>query len=92
MSLDLSLISGWAGWVGMALIITAYFLLSIKKLKPHSIIYNLLNLFGGIGLVINTFMTKAWPPFALNIIWAVIAFFSIFKIREHSNPRYRELK
>ena len=91
MSLDISSISGWAGWAGMALIILAYFLLSIKKLKPHSIIYNLLNLFGGVALILNTVMTKSWPSVALNALWAIIAFFSIFKIRT-TRSGYREIK
>lgn len=68
------------GWIGMALILSAYFLLSIKKLKANSFSYHLLNLFGGAGIVVNTFVNKALPAMTLNIIWALIAIISIIKI------------
>ncbi len=80
MNIDIYSIIGWAG---MALIIVAYFLLFLKKLKSISKIYNLMNLLGGAGLIVSTFVTKSWPSMALNIIWAVIAFFSIFQLRSH---------
>ena len=69
------------GWAGGALIIIAYFLLSTKKLKSHSVIYNLFNLIGGAGLLVSTFVTQSWPSVVMNAIWAIIAFFSIFQFR-----------
>lgn len=79
------------GWLGMLLIITAYYLLSIKKLKSNSIIYNSLNLIGGGGIVISTFITKSWPAMALNIVWGIIAIFAIYK-KLSIKPEYKELK
>lgn len=79
------------GWFGMILILLAYFLLSIKKLKPNSIIYNLLNFFGAAGIVVITFVTKAWPSVALNIAWMGIAIYAILKIMK-TKPAYKELK
>jgi len=68
------------GWLGMILILLAYLLLSIKKINSSSFAYHLLNLFGGIGIVINTLYTKSWPAMTLNIIWAIIAIFSIINL------------
>lgn len=68
------------GWIGMVLILTAYLLISIKKIKSDSYYYQILNLFGAIGIVISTLFTKSWPAMTLNIIWAIIAGFSIIKI------------
>jgi hypothetical protein len=79
------------GWAGMILIILAYFLLSNKRLKFNSVTYHLLNLFGAIGIVISTLVTKSWPAMTLDIIWAVIAIFSIYKIM-NTKPAYKELK
>lgn len=79
------------GWVGGIFLILAYFLLSIRKLKSNSIIYHSLNFFGAIGLAISTFMTKSWPSMVLNIVWALIAIFPIYK-KINTKPVYKELK
>ena len=42
----------------MVLILTAYFLISNKKVKPMSRIYQAMNFFGAIGIVINTLVNK----------------------------------
>lgn len=76
MIIDLYMISGW---IGMFLMILAYFLLSYKKLESNSLNYNLLNLFGGVGVLISAFYSKLWPVVALNIFWSGIAIFSICK-------------
>lgn len=80
-----------AGWVGGFLIILAYFLLSTKKVKSHSVIYNLLNALGGFGLIASTFITKSWPSLTINIIWVGIAVYSIITIKK-IKPVYKQLK
>ena len=76
----ISLIASIVGWVGMILIVSAYYLLSTKKLTSKSWVYHLINFFGGIGIVINTLINRAWPAMVLNILWALIAMISIIKI------------
>lgn len=66
------------GWTGAFLFIIAYFLLSIKKLKPDKLPYQLLNIFGGICLVVNSFHTHDYPSILTNIIWAGIGVFAIY--------------
>ncbi|VVB83016.1 Uncharacterised protein [uncultured archaeon] len=80
-----------AGWLGVVLLIVAYFLLSVKKLKFNSIIYNLLNFLGAIGIIVSTIATQSWPSVMLNFVWAIIAVFSIFKII-NTKPVYKELR
>ena len=79
------------GWIGGILLILAYFLLIAKKIKSHTIVYNMLNCFGGIGLAISTFMTKSWPSMTINIIWIGIAIYSIITIKK-TKPVYKILK
>jgi VIT1/CCC1 family predicted Fe2+/Mn2+ transporter len=79
------------GWIGMILLILAYFLLSNKQLKFNSAIYHLLNFFGAAGIVISTLKTKSWPAMTLNLIWVIIALFFIYKII-NVKPSYKELK
>ncbi|VVB82110.1 Uncharacterised protein [uncultured archaeon] len=78
------------GWFGTFLVLLAYYLLSIKKVKFNSIPYNLLNFFGAIGIGVSTFMTQSWPAFALNIAWAGIAVFFVYK-KLSAKPVYKEL-
>jgi hypothetical protein len=80
-----------AGWIGMVLLVISYFLLSNKKLKFNSLAYHLMNLFGAIGIAVSAFVTKSWPSVILNIIWFIIAGFSIYKIA-NTKPIYKELK
>ncbi|MDD5750710.1 MAG: hypothetical protein PHU56_03660 [Candidatus Pacebacteria bacterium] len=67
------------GWVGSFLIVLAYFLVSRKKVSGASRKYQLINLFGAIGVGINVLHQHAWPALALEIIWAVIALATLLK-------------
>lgn len=66
------------GWTGAALFIIAYFLLSIKKLKPDKIPYQLMNIAGGLCLVINSFKMHDYPSVVTNLIWAGIGVYAIY--------------
>jgi hypothetical protein len=79
------------GWIGMILLLLAYFLLSTKRLKINYVLYHLLNLFGAAGIGISTFVTHSWPAMALNIIWIIIAIIAIIKILS-AKPSYKELR
>ena len=67
------------GWVGMVLVLLAYFLLSTNKVK-NGFIYQLLNLLAATFMAIGLFPKKAWFSFVLQVIWAVIALMAIIKL------------
>lgn len=66
------------GWLGTFFVVLAYFLVSYKKIQPTSKGYQLLNLFGTLGIGINVWHYQAWPSFALQIVWGMIAIFALF--------------
>ncbi len=68
-----------SGWVGTILIVLAYFLVSRQFLAAKSRVYQLMNLFGAIGVGVNVFNQEAWPALALQIIWAIIAIISLIR-------------
>jgi len=68
------------GWSGTLLIVLAYFFVSNKKIASTSKIYQFMNLFGAIGVGVNVFYQKAWPGFALEATWALIALAALWKI------------
>ncbi len=72
-----------AGWIGMILILVAYYLVSIKKVTGESRLYQSLNFFGALGIVYNTFVQQAWPAMALNIVWAIIAIKTLLIVRKN---------
>ena len=65
------------GWVGTITYLIAYGLVSVKKVEGDSWIYQGLNFFAGILLIINTIYLRAYPSAGLNIAWVGIAMFTL---------------
>lgn len=61
------------GWIGAALVLSAYFLVSTRRLIGDSTPFQRLNLAGGIGLLANTLYYRAYPSSLVNIVWILIA-------------------
>ena len=70
----------YAGWYGVVAILAAYALLSFNIVGSKNLIYQLLNLSGAIGIIIEAASKKDKQPVVLNIVWAIIALFGIFQI------------
>ncbi|MEM1125108.1 MAG: hypothetical protein AAGI71_00535 [Bacteroidota bacterium] len=71
----------WAdiiGWIGAALILLAYGLLTAERTDARSVFYQVLNVFGSIGLIINALYYGALPSFGLNVVWVGIAFYGLW--------------
>lgn len=68
------------GWVGTILILSAYALVSFSLLSVTNLVYQSMNLFGALGIVVDTYYKKDRPPEVLNIIWSIIALIAITKI------------
>jgi hypothetical protein len=60
------------GWVGAALILLAYLLLSMGRLTGQSALYQWMNVVGAAGFVVNGWWHGALPSTALNIVWMLI--------------------
>lgn len=66
-----------AGWYGTVAIVAAYALVSFNIIKSASLLYQLLNLTGSIGIIAVALDKKVYQPAVLNTIWAVIAIVAI---------------
>ena len=76
------------GWVGSVCVLAAYGMLSLHKLNAKSKMYQILNIFGSICLIINTIFYSAYPSTFVNIVWMLIGIFAllnIFKSRNAAN-------
>lgn len=67
------------GWLGMILILVAYWLVSIRKITPVSKTYQLLNLFGAAFVIVNVGFHGAIPSVVLNLVWLIIALYGFFQ-------------
>ncbi len=69
-----------AGWIGAALILGAYALLSAGKLTGRSLTYQLMNVVGAAGFVVNGWWHGALPSAALNVLWLMIGAVASWRI------------
>jgi hypothetical protein len=67
------------GWLGAAVLLIAYAMVSHRKLEGDSARYQLLNIGGSILLAANTIFYGSYPSTFVNVIWAGIAVFSIVR-------------
>jgi hypothetical protein len=65
------------GWAGAVLILGAYALLSAGKLRAASVTYQLMNILGAGGFVVNSGFNGALPSAALNVIWIGIGLYAL---------------
>lgn len=68
------------GWLGVALYISGYALLSFNRLQPDSVTYHVLNAGGGICLVIFSLSIVDVPNTIVNAVWILIAGISLIRI------------
>ncbi|MGH8199568.1 MAG: CBU_0592 family membrane protein [Steroidobacteraceae bacterium] len=62
-----------AGWLGAAMLLVAFGLVSYGVLGARSRSYQVLNTLSGLLLAVNSSWHQAWPSAAVNIIWIAIA-------------------
>ena len=72
------------GWVGAALILIGYALVTSGRLTARSHAYQLLNIVGAIGFIINSGWNGAIPSVALNVVWLGIGIFGLLRLRGKS--------
>ena len=68
------------GWIGMILVLVAYILLSLNKIK-NGYIYQILNFLAALLMAIGLFPKNAWFSFALQVVWGLIAIIAIIKLK-----------
>jgi len=73
------------GWVGAALILGAYALLSANRLRAESVTYHLMNILGAAGFVINSGYNGALPSAVMNVIWIGIGVYALAQMRRRTS-------
>lgn len=79
--MDKQLLIDILGWTGSALVVIAYAALSMGKITSKAKSYQWMNLVGSICLIINTLYYGALPSTFVNVVWLVIAGYSLIKVQ-----------
>jgi hypothetical protein len=80
-----------AGWAGAVLILLAYLLLSLGRLTGQSALYQGMNVVGAAGFVVNGWWHGANPSASLNIVWALIGGFALWRILARRRESERKI-
>ena len=72
------------GWTGAALVLVAYGLLSGGRLTGRSVAYQLMNVIGAAGFVVNSGWNGALPSAALNVVWMGIGVVALIRNRRRA--------
>jgi hypothetical protein len=69
------------GWIGAASLLSAYALVSSGRLEGSGLGFQLLNLVGAVGLLVNGVYHGAWPSAGLNTVWLVVGVVALTRLR-----------
>jgi hypothetical protein len=65
------------GWIGAALILGSYALLSTGRVRAESVTYQLMNILGAAGFIVNSGWNGALPSAAMNVVWMGIGIYAL---------------
>lgn len=68
------------GWIGAGALLSAYALVSSGRLAGRGLAFQLLNLLGAVGLLVNGVYHGAWPSAGLNAVWLVIGVVALARL------------
>jgi len=74
------MMSDMIGLMGVACVLSAYFLLQIEKVKSDGLGYLILNLVGAILLIVSLMVTFNLASFVIEICWLSISLFGLGKL------------
>lgn len=75
------------GWIGAALVIGGYILITMGKVTARSYLFQGMNVLGATGIVINSAWNGAIPSVGLNAVWALIGLAAIVGIARGAKPQ-----
>lgn len=68
------------GWFGVFSILAAYIGLTLEEFSSDSLVYQFLNLFGSVAILVDAWKDKNYQPVALNLVWGVVAIIGLVSI------------
>jgi TctA family transporter len=65
------------GWIGVVLCTLAYVLLSTKVIRAESLVFQVLNIVGGLCLCVPALETSDMPNTTANLLWMFTGIFGL---------------
>lgn len=81
----MGLLTEVAGWGGAGCLLLAYALLSAGRIAA-GVTFQLLNVAGSAGLLLNGAAHGAWPSAALNLVWVAIGVVALRRATTRKPP------
>jgi hypothetical protein len=75
-----------AGWAGAVALLLAYALVSLGHASGAGLRFQVLNLAGAVGLLVNGVYHGAWPSAGVNTVWLVIGVVAFLRHRPAAVP------
>jgi hypothetical protein len=75
----MSIIIECIGWSGAILVLLAYFLITLNKIKSTTPLFQWLNLLGALCLICHTVYNHAYPSAFVNVVWTAVAIYGLLK-------------
>jgi len=72
------------GLLGVLLILLAYFLLQAGRMRGHSLVYQLMNAFGALLVLVSLFYAFNLSAFLMELAWLAVSIYGIAKGRKRS--------
>jgi hypothetical protein len=77
------------GWIGAAALLSAYWLVSTRKVPGNSGMYQGMNLLGATLVLMNSLYYGAYPSVGVNAAWIAIGACTLAKLVSHAVIRGR---
>ena len=65
------------GWIGAALMLSAYLLLTVGRMTAQSALYKWMNALSAAGFIVNSGWNGAYPSASINVIWLAISLYGL---------------
>ena len=68
----------WAGYIGVLLVLLAFLLMQAHKLHGNGLTYQLMNIFGAVGVMLSLlFGGFNWSAFLMQVAWLLIGIYGV---------------
>jgi hypothetical protein len=71
----------WAGLIGVALILFAYFLLQAGKMRGDALTHQLLNAAGALLVLVSLLYAFNLSAFLMELAWLIVSIYGIVRAR-----------
>lgn len=74
----------WAniiGYIGVALVLYAYYLSQAGKVNAHSYFYALINIIAALCLLVSLYYHPNRPSIVIEVVWLMLSIYGLVRVR-----------